>query len=120
MCVHDPRTVTMAVGFGPVQLQRPKRDLIEHGGIKELCFGVLKNQGYATAQIKGKGVIMKSLFRAVNGFPQNEIVPLEEKASPASKRSNVDLPEPLAPRTAMRSPFPMSSVTFSRALTSEY
>ena len=41
----------------PAELERPESDLVEHGGIEELDFGILENQGDTPSEIEGEVLI---------------------------------------------------------------
>jgi hypothetical protein len=48
---------------GQAELQRPKRDFIEYGRVKQLDIGILKDKRYAPAESSAEGVIAKTILR---------------------------------------------------------
>ena len=86
----------------PAQLQRSKGHFIEDAGIEKLDIGILKDK--PTRRRKRKKKPHPANARSVRRSPRNEISPPSGNHKPASKRSRVDLPDPLAPSNATRSP----------------
>ena len=80
----------------------PKATSSNTVGLKSCTSGFWKMS--ATRRRKAKANFSWANASSVSSAPSKRAVPAAAKYSPASTRSRVDLPEPLAPRTATRSP----------------